>query len=553
MPPGAPGPSMRTLDQVEPRLPIGSGPVELAAAGSYYLTGPVTGTVTIAASDVALDLMGYGVVAAIGPGILLDGPHTNVVIRNGSVTSVSGHGIDATAAVPASMGLIEAVRVRGAGLHGVAVTSGFVVRDCYVQGAADAGIWIGGDAQVLDNLLTGNAVGLQMSTSPMSPAQNARVEGNIVRGNTENYELAAGNAIHLILSELPLVVDVPCKVSLIGDVRMPSTPVEPGITVAANDVTIDLGGFALEGPGSGMESAEAIRQESDWRNLTLMNGTVRDWMGNAVVTHAVEASGFYSRVERLKAVNNRGGVALGLAGIGYRIHAVSNQLDGIATVFECEVRESHAVHNGRDGFVTRASGVVFDSCAAARNGRHGFFLESGGTLRGCVARANAESGFHGDAIRLTDSVAMSNQDGVYITNLDEILGDRLGQGTVLRDNRFAGNYRYGVRLWCHTEVANNMFSRNGFFGPIDGIGLFVEGDGNRISGNTLLRNQVGVEVSGTQNILIGNRVSSSDDVNWIVAASNVCTVVSGMTSGAIIGDAGGAGVGTFDPHVNFTF
>ena len=63
-PPGPPGPTMKTLDEAEPRVPIHEAdlPLMITAAGSYYLTEPIAttgGGITIAASNVTLDLMGF--------------------------------------------------------------------------------------------------------------------------------------------------------------------------------------------------------------------------------------------------------------------------------------------------------------------------------------------------------------------------------------------------------------------------------------------------------------------------------------------------------------
>ena len=71
---------MKTLDQVEPRTPISSLPFTIAAAGSYYLTGNLTGGagggITIGASGVTLDLMGYELVGGTGDGIqVIRGSH----------------------------------------------------------------------------------------------------------------------------------------------------------------------------------------------------------------------------------------------------------------------------------------------------------------------------------------------------------------------------------------------------------------------------------------------------------------------------------------------
>lgn len=68
-PDSAPGPSLRTLEQVEPRTPITNLPVTISQSGSYYLTGsltapPRTNGILITVSNVVIDLNGYGLYGA---------------------------------------------------------------------------------------------------------------------------------------------------------------------------------------------------------------------------------------------------------------------------------------------------------------------------------------------------------------------------------------------------------------------------------------------------------------------------------------------------------
>src|ERR1700679_2135209 len=63
-PPGAPGPTMKSLDQIEARAAItNSGAVTISQSGSYYLTRNITvasgDAITIAADNVTLDLNGF--------------------------------------------------------------------------------------------------------------------------------------------------------------------------------------------------------------------------------------------------------------------------------------------------------------------------------------------------------------------------------------------------------------------------------------------------------------------------------------------------------------
>jgi hypothetical protein len=94
-PPAAPGPTMLTLSQVEPRTPISSVPFTITKSGSYYLTTNLTATVsnaiTIAASGVSLDLEGFTISSTVanaangGAAILFDSGLGDIAICNGHI------------------------------------------------------------------------------------------------------------------------------------------------------------------------------------------------------------------------------------------------------------------------------------------------------------------------------------------------------------------------------------------------------------------------------------------------------------------------------------
>lgn len=100
-PSAAPSPTLRTLDQVEPRIPI-STPCAITQPGSYYLTGDIAFTVygvVIRTNNVTLDLMGFTLSGDRGNndyGIYVEGaaalPRSGVRIRNGRVTN-TGTGV----------------------------------------------------------------------------------------------------------------------------------------------------------------------------------------------------------------------------------------------------------------------------------------------------------------------------------------------------------------------------------------------------------------------------------------------------------------------------
>jgi len=92
-PPGAPAPTMKTLQQVEPRVPISTAPFTISQPGSYYLTTNLTvsggNAITIATNGVTLDLNGFTISSttnpASGTAVLIGSGLRNIAIQNGHI------------------------------------------------------------------------------------------------------------------------------------------------------------------------------------------------------------------------------------------------------------------------------------------------------------------------------------------------------------------------------------------------------------------------------------------------------------------------------------
>jgi hypothetical protein len=121
-PPGAPAPTMQTLDQLgaklsqtgtkldqtEPRIPIESLPITITQSGSYYFTKNLrftaaSGTaILVQASDVTIDLMGFTLSSdAAVNSIAINLSGTGCTVRNGSIVgattiSMAGSGASKT-------------------------------------------------------------------------------------------------------------------------------------------------------------------------------------------------------------------------------------------------------------------------------------------------------------------------------------------------------------------------------------------------------------------------------------------------------------------------
>jgi parallel beta-helix repeat protein len=205
-PPGTPAPTMKTLQQVEPRTAISSLPFAITQPGSYYLTGNVSGSggITITASGVTLDLMGFELVGGSGSGILVTGTRTNLVIRNGVVRNWSGLGVAASSASNSvfrdllisdnndtglsagTHSLVSDCLVRN-NIFGIIVAAASKVRGCTVSGSLGDGIQTGAGCTVSGSTAVDN------NGNGILAGNDSRISDCIARGNIAGDGIQAGS------------------------------------------------------------------------------------------------------------------------------------------------------------------------------------------------------------------------------------------------------------------------------------------------------------------------------------------------------------------------
>ncbi|MEM9479148.1 MAG: hypothetical protein AAGA58_05725 [Verrucomicrobiota bacterium] len=154
---GTPVPFMKTLHEVEPRMPI-SQPASAAAitintSGSYYLTENLfflENGISIAADDVTLDLNGFAVthenLVDGGSAIILQSGVSNITIRNGSIAeggllgTVFNNGISSSSNVTNVR--VTDLHVRNCANQGIELpkTGGTIVKRCQVRSTTGTGI-----------------------------------------------------------------------------------------------------------------------------------------------------------------------------------------------------------------------------------------------------------------------------------------------------------------------------------------------------------------------------------------------------------------------------
>jgi hypothetical protein len=187
-PSGGPAPTMRTLEQIEPRIPI-FAPTNLAESGSYYLTSNLNveagaNGLTIAANDVTVDLNGFTLrsLGGVGAnGILVAGAHTNLCVRNGTIRDWSG-GISAAGAANCRFERLNLLQNTGLGLW---AGENSLVQDCVVGGSnANFGVLVGSSSRVKDCVVQDSPIGI-------GTGQGCIISGCTVR-NTSNIGINAG-------------------------------------------------------------------------------------------------------------------------------------------------------------------------------------------------------------------------------------------------------------------------------------------------------------------------------------------------------------------------
>ncbi|MES2920405.1 MAG: hypothetical protein V4819_02595 [Verrucomicrobiota bacterium] len=198
-PPGIPAPTMKTLDQIEPRTPItNTGAFTISAAGSYYLTTNLTvstgDAITINADNVTLDLNGFTIFStapsANGTAILLNNGRANIAIHNGHIQSgvvtdgsgaFSGSGFANGIYGSSSLPIIKNVRVANVSVEGCLASGifiggliGSVVESCTVNIAGDYGIGA-------DTIL--NSTAIACGSTAISAIQASSCRGESINGS----------------------------------------------------------------------------------------------------------------------------------------------------------------------------------------------------------------------------------------------------------------------------------------------------------------------------------------------------------------------------------
>lgn len=278
-----------------------------------------------------------------------------------------------------------------------------------------------------------------------------------------------------------------------------------GIIISADNVTLDLSGFALIGVAGSLDGVFVAAVGH--KNIEIRNGTVRNWGGDGVDGNFASSS----QLQRLRASDNLGnGLRVGSSSVVSMCTASDNGLDGILTGNDCTVTECTAESNGGDGIDARNSTV--SGCSAFSNTADGFVVGAG-PITHCAATFNGGSGINALAgSTVTGCVAASNT----------------GDGIVVQQDAL---------------VIGNTCRQNGVGAGV-GAGIHVTSARNRIEGNNVLINDVGIDVDVSSNLIIKNSASGNTVMNYDIAVGNHYGEILSLP---------GAGFVNSNPWANFEF
>lgn len=275
-----------------------------------------------------------------------------------------------------------------------------------------------------------------------------------------------------------------------------------GIVIATNDVTIDLNGFTLAGNAS---SGSGIYRSGFPKNIVIHNGIIRNWGSSGISLSGGDNCHLHDLVVLS---NDYRGAELGYNSRVERCLISENGDMGLHSFGPSFLADSASCDNGDAGFYL-VSRAVIHRCLASANSEHGFEASDGSVLADCAATLNTSNGFNVTAgVKLTGCTASENyQSGFF-----------LEEGCHVERCSAYMNRLHGINASNDNYVIDNHCSTNGPFGT--GAGIYVQGRGNRVDGNSVNRNDYGLWVVGASNLVIRNSAQGNTVSNFVIVASN---------------------------------
>jgi hypothetical protein len=298
------------------------------------------------------------------------------------------------------------------------------------------------------------------------------------------------------IDHVPFNISTPGSYFLTRNVSGPANTGN-GITIASDDVTLDLNGFSVTGTLADSSTVHGFGINvslSPGHNIVIRNGVVRDW------NYGVVADGAHqSRVESVRALNNK--------------------WDGIRGGSDTTITDSSSASNLEYGIVSFGGTVQHSEVDG--NTSAGIFV----TNNSVVKDNSAHNGL-GDGIDVADnadvewnSVVASGGQGIVSSGFYDVIKDNLVEASAMN----------GIHVLNYSNVEGNTVLANDGTLAAGSSGILADGTRNTIAANHALHNFVNdILVTGNLNLVRGNNtnhgVTNSGSFNAIGPSVDYTTI-----------------------------
>ena len=308
-----------------------------------------------------------------------------------------------------------------------------------------------------------------------------------------------------------------------------------GIKIAANNVTLDLNGFALLGWG-GFDGIYI--PAGSITNITVRNGTISGWMDGV----SDQGTTYNLVLERLTfSANQSHGIATTGPNAVVRDCSVQKSYwgitvaggGGVGIVSGCTVNNT-----GVGGIGISLNHGVVSGCSVQNNDK-GISVYSG-TVSGCFVQNNTSDGIEVGSGTVSGCTVQNNGNyGIYVSSG----GVGIVSGCFVKGNYYSGIYVDGPG----SEVIGNTCVGNNTANYSSHAGIYIDSSNNRVEDNHVSASgYAGISTSSAfpNNIIIKNSVSGNGAGNnyWVPGNQVVGPIIS--TTGFITNS---------NPWANFSF
>lgn len=336
------------------------------------------------------------------------------------------------------------------------------------------------------------------------------------------------------IATIPYTISSSGSYIVVRDLMTTQTNVN-GITINADNVTLDLNGHSIIGPGKSVgSSGSGIFINGSHYNIVIRNGIIRDWRYYGINGASVDNSLF----ENLLIFNN--------GAYGISVHSgntikgniiYGNSGSGISVAWGNLIMENVCIGNDGNGILStpyyssNINNLISDNICSS-NGSSGIYVNKNNTVTGNVCSNNAIYGIYAyQNCEISENICANNgQAGIYtkkgcrITNntcssngSDGILSDDTG---IVNESIVIGNYCNnngddGIYLKYGGVITNNTCVKN----TGDGIEVSYYGT---ITGNTCRGNSGDGIIASYYSIISGN--NCADNGNRGIAVYSYCRV-----------------------------